>query len=154
MKNIFLIIGCSLFIFSGILSAQAYTPDLSIDIERFEKEAFAPKEEVWVVDFWASWCRPCIQSIPEMKSLHEKYAARGVRFISVSWDRNQLQWQNALDHYKMPWNHFVVPKGQEYWLEKNFPHKGIPTVFVINQDGKAKKVKGVYNLDKAIYKAL
>lgn len=154
MKNIVLIICCSLFLINGNLSAQVYTPDFSIDIEEFEKRALAPKEEIWVVDFWASWCRPCIESIPEMKSLHNKYKDRGVRFISVSWDRNKVKWQYALDQFKMPWNHFIVPKGQEYWLERRFPHKGIPTVFVIDKDGKPKKVNGVYKLDKAIYRAL
>ncbi len=154
MNNYLLIICCSFFVFGGILRGQAYTPDLSINIEKFEKEALAPKEEVWVVDFWASWCRPCIQSIPKMKSLHKKYAARGVRFISASWDRNKLKWQNALDHYQMPWNHFIIPRGQEYWLEEHFPHKGVPTVFVIDQEGNAKKVKGLNKLDREIYKAL
>lgn len=154
MKNALLTLGTLILLFSTSLVAQNYTPDFSIGIDDFEKEALAPKEEVWVVDFWASWCRPCIESIPEMKNLYKKYQDRGVRFISVSWDRNQVKWQYALDQFKMPWNHFIVPQGQEYWLEKNFPHKGIPTVFVINRDGKAKKVNGVYKLDKAIYKAL
>lgn len=154
MKNLLLIFSCSMVFFFGNLPAQGYVPDFSLGLEEFEKEALAPKEEVWVVDFWASWCRPCIQSIPEMKALHKKYKDRGVKFISVSWDRNQMQWQHALDQFKMPWNHFNVPKGKEYWLEENFPHKGIPTVFVIDKNGKAKKAKGVSKLDKAIYKAL
>lgn len=89
-----------------------------------------------------------------MKKLQSKYAERGVRFISVSWDRNEVKWMNALDHFKMPWQHLIVPKGQETWLENEFPHKGIPTAFVINRDGKVKKVNDVYKLDKAIYKAL
>lgn len=140
-------------LFAGV-HAQGYEPDLSMDLEGFEKEVLMQKEDVWVVDFWASWCRPCIQAIPHMKKLHAKYQGKGVKFISVSWDRNEAKWMNALGHYKMPWQHLVVPKGSEAWLEEQFPHKGIPTAFVIDRDGKVKKVKDVYRLDKAIYKAL
>lgn len=53
----------------------------------------------------------------------------------------------------MPWKHFIVPRGQEDWLERNFPHKGIPTAFVIDREGKVKKVNDVYKLEKAISKA-
>ena len=154
MKNVLLILCCLAFILPGNIHAQGYSPDFSITLEDFEKESLAPKEEVWVVDFWASWCRPCIRAIPHLKDLHEKYENREVRFMSISWDRNQLNWAHALDQFKMPWNHIIVPKGEEFWLEENFPHKGIPTAFVINRDGKVKKVSDVSKLDKAIYKAL
>ena len=154
MKIVLLTLSTFFLLSTAGLRAQSYVPDLSMNLEGFEKEALAPKEEVWVVDFWASWCRPCIESIPEMKSLHQKYIDRGVRFISISWDKKQVKWQYALEQFKMPWNHMIVPRGQEFWLERNFPHRGIPTVFVIDRDGKAKKVNGVSKLDKAIYKAL
>lgn len=140
-------------LFAGV-QAQAYQPDLDMDLDGFEQEALRQKEDVWVVDFWASWCKPCIRSIPHMKKLHSKYQDQGVKFISVSWDRNVANWMNALEHFKMPWSHLIVPKGEEAWLEEQFPHRGIPTVFVIDRDGKVKKVKDVYKLDKAIYKVL
>ena len=134
--------------------AQNYQPEISMDLEAFQKQALGPKEDVWVVDFWATWCRPCIQAIPHMKQLHQKYQDRGVRFVSVSWDRNEAQWLSGLEHFKMPWQHLIVPKGQEAWLDEAFPHKGIPTAFVIDRDGRIKKVSDVYKLDKVIYKAL
>lgn len=142
-----------LALFSG-LSAQDYQADLSLPLAEFEKESLAPKDQVWVVDFWATWCRPCIQSIPHMKELQARYQDKDVLFISISWDRNEIKWLSALNHFEMPWKHLIVPKGKEDWLERNFPHRGIPTAFVINKAGKAKKVNDVYKLQKAIDKAL
>lgn len=154
-KRVFLAFLLSLMLFGyNPASAQAYAPDMSISLQDFQSKALKPKEEVWVVDFWATWCGPCIMAIPHMKETHAKYASKGVRFVSVSWDRNEQQWMAGLMRFEMPWNHLIVPKGQEGWLEKNFPHKGIPTAFVVSRSGKAKKVNDVYSLDKAIDKAL
>jgi len=150
-----------LWVFLGLLvgignltvHAQSYTPDM-MTIEEFQKEALAVKEEVWVVDFWASWCGPCIHAIPHMKQLNQKYAERPVRFISISWDKNELQWIHALDQFQMPWEHIRVPASRSAWFDEAFPHKDIPTAFVIDPEGKVKRISNVYKLDKAIYKAL
>lgn len=142
-----------LFGYSGA-SAQTYSPDFSITLNDFQTKALTAKEEVWVIDFWATWCGPCIQAIPHMKETHAAYQAKGVKFISISWDRNEQQWMAGLERFQMPWSHIIVPKGKEAWLEKNFPHKGIPTAFVINNQGKAKRVNDVYDLGKYLDKAL
>lgn len=136
------------------MAAQAYTPDFSISLTDFQAKATQPKEEVWVLDFWATWCGPCIQAVPHMKELHQTYADKGVRFISLSWDKKEINWREGLDRLQMPWNHILIPKTADEWFNKYFPHKGIPTAFVINHQGKIKKVNDVYVLDKAIDKAL
>lgn len=41
---------------------------------------------VVVVDFWATWCAPCLERFPHMVALYEKYKGRGIRFVSVSLD--------------------------------------------------------------------
>jgi thiol-disulfide isomerase/thioredoxin len=139
----------------GNVQAQTdYRPDLSMSLSEFESQALQEKEEVWVVDFWASWCGPCIQAVPHMKDLHSTWESKGVRFISISWDSNPAKWQSAMMRLQMPWQHIIVPKGKEAYLEETFPHRGIPTAFVIRRDGKVKKVNDVYALDKAIGKAV
>jgi len=51
-----------------------------------------------VVDFWASWCSPCIERFPHMVKMHHKYKDRGVRFISLNLDQNgdkeSIEWAN------------------------------------------------------------
>jgi thiol-disulfide isomerase/thioredoxin len=135
-------------------TAQTYSPDLGMSLKEFQAHALTAKDEVWVVDFWATWCGPCIQAIPHMKETHAKFEGKGVRFVSVSWDRNETQWRAGLERFQMPWSHLIVPKGEEAWLEKRFPHKGIPTVFVVSRAGKAKKVNDVYQLEKVLTKVL
>jgi thiol-disulfide isomerase/thioredoxin len=147
---------CLLLILLGynLVWGQDHQPDFSMTMEEFQNRALKSKEEVWVVDFWATWCRPCVMAIPHMKELHSTYAPKGVRFISVSWDQNERQWQEGLIRFQMPWQHLIVTKTEVAWFEKSFPHKGIPTAFVVSRSGKSKRVNDVYTLDKAIDKAL
>lgn len=135
-------------------TATTYTPDFSMGLAEFQEKVLTEKEEIWVIDFWASWCGPCIRSMPHMKELHTKYKDQGVRFISVSWDRKEANWRRMLDRLQLPWQQIIVPRGEEDYLNTQFPHKGIPTAFVIYKDGKSKKVNDVYNLEKVIAKAM
>ncbi|MEM0997804.1 MAG: TlpA disulfide reductase family protein [Bacteroidota bacterium] len=135
------------------ISAQS-GPDRSMSLDQFAGQALQEKDEVWVVDFWASWCGPCIRAVPHMKEVHERVGGESVRFISISWDRNPAKWQSALERLRMPWQHIIVPKGQKAFLDEHFPHATIPTVFVIDRVGQVKKVTNVYRVEKAIKKAL
>lgn len=139
---------------SNLFAQNAYEPDLSMSLQEFEGQVLEEKEEIWVVDFWASWCGPCIRAVPHMKELQASYVDKGVRFVSISWDKNPNKWRSAMMRLQMPWQHIVVPKGKESFLDENFPHRGIPTAFVIRRDGKIKKVTDVYDLEKAIKKSL
>lgn len=150
-----------LILFSVLLIPFGYThaqsdwqPDQSLKMEDFEKQALQPKDEVWVVDFWASWCRPCIASLPHMKEMHAKYKDQNVRFVGISWDKKPEKWMRALKRHKMPWQQINAYRGETAFTAQNFPHDGIPSVFVIDRSGAIKKVNNVYKVEKFIKKAL
>jgi len=155
MKNIALILltGLTFFAFNPIAAQGNQKPDF-IAFEDFKKQALQPKEEVWVVDFWATWCRPCIAFIPELRDIHEHFESRGVRFVSISWDKSEAKWLNGLDHLDMPWQHLLGTKENRPWLDKYFSHSTIPTIFLIDQSGNVQLVKNKRKLKKKIYKAL
>lgn len=134
--------------------ATPYTPDFTLSIADVEAKALKDKEEVWVLDFWASWCGPCIQAVPHLKELQEKYADKNVRFISLSWDKDQDRWMKALYRLQMPWQHLRVEKGQDAFFNRYFKHSSIPTAFVIQKSGKVKRVSNVDGLEAAIIKAI
>jgi thiol-disulfide isomerase/thioredoxin len=56
-----------------------------------------------VVHFWASWCVPCKRQLPALRRLHEQFAARGLRVLSLSLDEDQTAWQAALAQLELPW---------------------------------------------------
>jgi len=56
-----------------------------------------------MIDFWASWCKPCREAIPHWKQVYEKYHNKGFEILSVSDDSKWNDWIKAMDIEKMPW---------------------------------------------------
>lgn len=86
-----------------------------------------------LIDFWASWCGPCVSSFPFMKQLYATYQDR-VFFLGVSCDKNRNAWLNALDKYQLPWTSLCSParKGDACDL---YGVTAIPAVMLISPDG-------------------
>ncbi|QIL37830.1 AhpC/TSA family protein [Pedobacter sp. HDW13] len=56
-----------------------------------------------MIDFWASWCKPCREAIPHWKQVYEKYHNKGFEILSVSDDSKWNDWIKAMDIEQMPW---------------------------------------------------
>lgn len=153
-KIAFLLTGIALFMLQTQSGYSQAGPDFSLSQADFEAQALKSKDEVWVVDFWASWCRPCIEAIPHVRDLQQRYSAQGVRFVSVSWDESDAKWREALARFQMPWQHIRITKANSRFFDLHFPHRTIPTAFVIRRDGKVRRANGVGMLEPTLQKAL
>ena len=87
-----------------------------------------------LIDFWASWCGPCVSSFPFMKELHATYKDR-VFFLGVSCDKNREAWLKALEKYQLPWTSLCSPSREGCALDL-YGVTGIPAVMLITPDGK------------------
>ncbi|MCQ2252699.1 MAG: TlpA family protein disulfide reductase [Bacteroidales bacterium] len=97
-----------------------------------------------LVDFWASWCRPCLAELPNVKRVYEKYHPKGLEIYGVSLDENQINWQNAIERLDMKWIHVSDLKGWQSAGAKSYNIHGIPATVLIDQSGKiiAKNLRG------------
>ncbi len=59
------------------------------------------KGKVLVLNFWATWCSPCIQEIPSLNQFQRKFADSGVKVLAVSIDKNEGKYKNFLDHFRV-----------------------------------------------------
>ena len=88
-----------------------------------------------LIDFWASWCGPCIGSFPFMKEVYATYKDRGLVFLGVSCDKNRDAWLKALEKHQLPWTALRNPSSKGDACEL-YGITGIPAVILINPDGK------------------
>ncbi|MFA5240311.1 MAG: TlpA disulfide reductase family protein [Phycisphaerae bacterium] len=83
---------------------------------------------VYVLEFWATWCPPCVQSIPHMIELAEKY--KDVPFIAISVDRSSEPVKEMVKAKGMTY-HIAMDNG----LSGKYPVRGIPSAFIIGRNG-------------------
>jgi len=87
--------------------------------------------QVVVLEFWATWCKPCIQTIPHMNKLVDRYQDKPVRFISVTSEKEAEVRPFLLEHPIKSW----VALDPEHRLAYAFRVRGIPRVAVIDPYG-------------------
>lgn len=95
------------------------------------------KGKVVVVDFWATWCGPCIASFPGMQKMVNKYKDKpDVRFVFIdTWEQGEKKEKNAVDFMTSKKYTFHVLMDNDNKVVEQFKVNGIPTKFVIDKDG-------------------
>lgn len=94
-----------------------------------------------LLDFWASWCEPCIASFPHLRKVYNTYKNENFALISISIDKNKEAWLQALKKYSNPWLQLYDNKEI---ASSNFAVTTIPATFLISPEGKimAKGLRG------------
>lgn len=92
-------------------------------------------EKITVVDFWATWCKPCIYSIPKLEEIYQEYADRGVNFIGISVDspRNLSKVRPMAASLGITYPVVLDPNSETM---SNWNILAVPTLLVINEDNK------------------
>jgi thiol-disulfide isomerase/thioredoxin len=103
------------------------------------------KGKVVLIDFWASWCKPCRAENPNVVRAYQDYKNKGFEVFSVSLDQKKSDWQGAINQDGLIWaNHVSDLKGFESVAAKTYGVTGIPFTVLIDREGKiiAKNLRG------------
>lgn len=89
-----------------------------------------------LIDFWASWCAPCVAAIPEMQKTYALYKDKQLEVLGVSLDDKEKNWKDAIARYKLTWPNISELKGWEGQISKSYNIRAIPQNILIGQDGR------------------
>jgi len=91
----------------------------------------------WVlIDFWASWCGPCREELPDLVKIYEAYHADGFDVVGISLDDDVQAWQKAAKKMKLSWHHLSDLKGWDSKAVEAYKGFGVPTNLLVNPKGK------------------
>lgn len=104
-----------------------------------------PENRYVILDFWATWCGSCVQSIPALKEVYAKYHSKGLEIYSISQDSNAKEWKSYVEKNEMTWINVLARGGKVY---KDYGIEFIPKVFLIDcQTGEILVHEGHPDLD-------
>ena len=103
-----------------------------------------PANKYTLVDFWASWCGPCMGEVPHLKQTYDKFHKKGFEIYGVSFDNNRDKWLAAVKDNGMEWIHVSELQRFDNQAAKDYAVQGIPSNFLIDAQGKivARNLRG------------
>jgi peroxiredoxin len=126
-------------------SAGGLAPDFAMNqVDGTELKLSDLRGKVVLVDFWASWCRPCRLANPEVVALYAKYKDQGFEILGISLDRNTAAWEKAIEKDNLTWYHVSDLKGWQNAAAQLYGVRSIPQTLLIDAEGKiiARNLKG------------
>ena len=125
--------------FMAVKNTQAGCPYIDFRLATQEGEMLSLSEligktEYVLVDFWASWCRPCRQLLPVLKEIYLSQPAGNLQILGVSVDKDEMAWRKALEQEQLPWLQ-VRDTVAENSPSDQYGVMYIPTTVLINKAG-------------------
>ena len=155
-KNKLLISLCFIALSISTASAQK-APNFSLPGDKGQVTLSKYKNTVVYLDFWASWCKPCLKSFSFMNSMHKKYGKKGLKIIAINLDDERSAATKFLKQH--PAN-FTIAYNPEGNVSSDYNLSVMPTSYLIDRKGniifshKGYKDSHSSSLEKKIIRAL
>ena len=87
-----------------------------------------------IIDFWGTWCGPCMAGVPHMKEFRDKYQDK-IEILGISNDKNVALWRSVIERNNMNWTNILIGTGEKDFVS-TFNVQGFPTKILLSPEGK------------------
>lgn len=113
-------------------------PDFELNDQNGNKVRLADfKGKNIYIDFWATWCKPCVAEIPDLKKLEEKFKDKNIVFLSISLDspKDVEKWKNFITNKELGGTQLIVENAWQSKIVKEYTIESIPRFVIIDTEG-------------------
>ena len=97
---------------------------------------YVGQNKLVLIDFWASWCGPCIRELPNVVKAYERFHDKGLEIVGVSLDKDKASWLAAIEQTGQKWPQMSDLKGWECAGAQIYGIQSIPANVLIDDHGK------------------
>ncbi len=127
----------------GQLSANLYLPGVGDKMEIAftstdgrDVDVSKMKNKVILLDFWATWCAPCVAEMPNVIKAYAEYKDKGFEVVGISLDEDKAALEGFIKENKMTWPQYFDGKGWGNEIAQRYGISSIPATFLVGKDGK------------------
>jgi thiol-disulfide isomerase/thioredoxin len=110
--------------------------------------------KVVLIDFWATWCGPCVAELPNVLKVYEKLHDKGFEIVGISLDQDQAKLESFVKEKGMKWSQYFDGKGWQNDISSRFGIKSIPAMWLVDKKGMLVSNDARGNLEELVEKAL